>query len=253
MIEHVNQLITKELDNYEAQGIEPDEYLSEVKDIDGRQTIVYGKKSHYGKLLDLRSYIKGQELYNQKQFKNYNLSNYDVEQDFQKIIKEKAINFINKPSGLFYISGQSGSGKTHICTAIIKNLLIKFYKVEYIVWQDEMERIKSLEYNERKAEVDKLSKAEVLYIDDFLKTTNNDRAISDADLRITNNIINYRYNHDSITIISSELDYNAVKKIDASLAGRIIEMTYNQGDSNIINIGYKDNRNYRERYAPKAI
>jgi DNA replication protein DnaC len=59
----------------------------------------------------------------------------------------------------------------------------------------------------------------VLYIDDFLKG-----GITDADIRLAFELLNYRYNNSSLlTIISSEVDLKNIFDADEALAGRIYE------------------------------
>ena len=77
---------------------------------------------------------------------------------------------------------------------------------------------------------------DVLYIDDFFKGK-----ISDTDKTLAFDIINYRFNNNLVTIISSELLLNDLINIDAAIAGRIKQMA---GDY-IVQIAYDDERNYR--------
>ena len=67
--------------------------------------------------------------------------------------------------------------------------------------------------------MDELKNADVLYIDDFLKGK-----VRDADFNLAFELLNYRYTQPSKrTIISTELDLPALRKIDEALARRIIE------------------------------
>lgn len=55
----------------------------------------------------------------------YTFKNYKADKPWQKGILEKAVEFAKDPKGWFYIGGQVGSGKTHICTAIASHLIKK--------------------------------------------------------------------------------------------------------------------------------
>lgn len=65
----------------------------------------------------------------------------------------------------FFIGGQSGAGKTHICTAITAEFLRKGKKAHYMLWRDESMKIKSLTTEGEKYEhaVFKLKTVEVLF------------------------------------------------------------------------------------------
>ena len=55
--------------------------------------------------------------------KKKTFSNFQTTNDFQKAIKSKAINFVKaiiaKQKVSFFVGGQSGAGKTHICSAML--------------------------------------------------------------------------------------------------------------------------------------
>lgn len=150
----------------------------------------------------------------------YTFQNYETQTQETEEIKEKAVRYCSD-SGWLYISGRSGSGKTHICTAICKKLIQSGTDVYYMQWRDESVNLKSAVndteyYNGR---MRKLKTVPVLYIDDFLKGSD-----TDADIRLAFEIMNSRYNDRSLkTIISSELDITAVLNRDEALGGRIYE------------------------------
>lgn len=161
-----------------------------------------------------------------KLMKRYSFENYNVNSEWQKCIKEKAIEYLNNPVGWFYIGGQSGSGKTHICTAIVGVLLKEGRAARYMLWGDEITAIKQAVIDSE--QYDKLlntaKNAEILYIDDFFKTRSGESP-SKADVDTTFKIINYRYNEQLPTLISSELSIKEISNIDEALAGRIAEMS----------------------------
>ena len=83
--------------------------------------------------------------------------------------------------------------------------------------------------------------ADILYIDDFFKTRRGD-FVSTADVNATFKIINYRYNEELATIISSELSLQQIVEIDEALGSRIAEMANHK-----IFIERDPKKNYRFR------
>lgn len=79
----------------------------------------------------------------------------------------------------------------------------------------------------------------MLYIDDLFKQS----SVSDADVKLAFEIIDYRARNNLITVISSELDVNDLIEIDEALGGRIVQMT--KGNRYIISKDRK--KNYRLR------
>lgn len=158
-----------------------------------------------------------------KLLKRYTFKNYKANENWQKRIAKAACDYVRNPERWFYIGGQPGSGKTHICTAIVNALLARGKAARYMIWQDEIIRLKQsiTEADRYKQLLDGLKKAEILYIDDFFKVQNP----TNADIDNTFKIINYRYNESLPTIISSELSISQIINIDEALGSRIAEMT----------------------------
>lgn len=150
----------------------------------------------------------------------YTFKNYEPLDDVRTNIKQTAIRFANENSGWFYIAGQPGSGKTHICTAICARLIDRGKDVYYMRWRDESRLLKSLINSEALEEpLDKLKSIYVLYIDDFFKGGSNE-----ADIRLAFEIINARYNNSKLrTIISTELTLEEILQVDEALGSRIYE------------------------------
>ena len=150
----------------------------------------------------------------------YTFKNYEDSDDVRKDIKQTAIAYANSNSGWFYIAGQSGSGKTHICTAICARLIDRGKDVYYMRWRDESRLLKSQINSEALEEpLEKLKTVYALYIDDFFKGGSNE-----ADVRLAFEIINARYNNSKLrTIISTEMPLNEILKVDEALGSRIYE------------------------------
>lgn len=173
---------------------------------------------------------------------------YKAVAPWQKAIKAGAERFRLEDTGFFFVGGQSGSGKTHICTALAVSFINRGKSTRYMLWTDESAKIKACVNNDEQyaARVWPLKEADVLYIDDLFKPTGINAQPSAADIRLAYEIINYRYNAaDKITIISSERTIDEIFAIDEAIGGRIREYT---GD-NCHNIGRDKAKNYRMRDA----
>lgn len=175
----------------------------------------------------------------------YTFNSYNTNFEWQKVIKQKALSFLNSKDNCFCLLGQSGSGKSHICTALSKELLYKGYDLKYMVWVNDALKLKQIKMKDDvyAREMKKYKDAEVLYIDDFFKGS---ETPTSADISIAFEIINYRYNKTRaekkrlITIISSEKTIEDLIQIDEALAGRLKELA----KDNLICITGKE-KNYR--------
>ena len=177
---------------------------------------------------------------------------FEATEPWQKAIKGAAMEYVKEETGWFSIGGQSGCGKTHICTAISRELLLGGRTVAYMLWQDDVAKLKavSLEAEERDRIMNRLKKSEVLYIDDLFKPARDHMGVKQrpttADVRIAFEIINYRYLDPKLrTIISSEWSQDELLDIDEATGGRIFEKAGKYGFS----IAEDRRRNYRTRNA----
>lgn len=171
--------------------------------------------------------------------------NYRTVDDWQHYIMITARRYVNNPEGWFYIGGQPGCGKTHICTAIVGELLKQGKEAKYMLWQDDITTLKQV-VNDNSAYdslIGQFKKAEILYIDDFFKARQGNK-VSAADINMTFKIINYRYNEGLNTIISSELSVFDIAEIDEALGSRIAEMCR----ENVIFIKPDRFKNYRYKF-----
>lgn len=134
-------------------------------------------------------------------------------------------------------SGQVGSGKTHLGTAICGELMHRGVAVVYMAYRNAVTRIKQSITDESayNREISLYSMARVLYIDDLLKGK-----LSEADVNIMYEIANYRYMNNMPMIISTEKSPNDLLIFDEAIGSRIIEMCR----GNIVHLQGKD-LNYR--------
>lgn len=160
--------------------------------------------------------------------KDYTFDKFYADEPWQKTIKEAAQEYAKNPEGWYFIGGQSGCGKTHVCTAICRELLLEGKAVVYMLWRDDISKIKAVANEpERDELINKFKKAEVLYIDDLFKTgkatDGAKQRPTPADINAAFEIINHRYNEKLPTIISSECTIDDLLDIDEATGGRIFE------------------------------
>lgn len=182
--------------------------------------------------------------------KEYTFDKFEALEPWQQAIKKAAVRFCQDDEhNTFFIGGQSGAGKTHICTAIAVKYIKRGKEVRYMLWRDEIDRIKAVVNDSDKydALMKELKEADVLYIDDLFKDGQEDgryKAPSPADVKRAFEIINYRYiNPHLVTIISSERTLSELNEIDEAIAGRIAERAKNAGYC--LNLKRDKSRNYR--------
>lgn len=176
---------------------------------------------------------------------------YQTPDAWQRHIKETAQRFCQDDEHrFFFIGGQSGAGKTHICTAITSHYINQGKRARYMVWFDESNKLKGLvtEPGEYATVMDEIKKTEVLYIDDLFKPIKGPNGQitppSYADIRLAMEIINYRYNNPGlITIISGERTIDELIFLDEALAGRISQLAKDGGYC--INLKRDSGRNWR--------
>ena len=153
------------------------------------------------------------------------LNDFVVNDVWQNIMRVTCVNYLlTKGKEWLTILGQSGSGKTHLASAVANVYLSKGVGVRYTVWPELMKQVKSEMFDdgldEKQTTIYKIKTIPVLYIDDLFKGK-----ISDADKSITYEIINYRYNNALTTLITSEFVVQQLRSIDEAIAGRIVEMS----------------------------
>ncbi len=175
----------------------------------------------------------------------YTFDKFQTPEEWQQKLKQKALHFLQQKNKWFFVGGQVGCGKTHICTAILAEFLKKGISVKYVIWTNEIVRLKANKMDDENYQrmINPLLTTQVLYIDDFFKTEK-DKRPSEADIRTAFEIINYRYvNSNLITIFSTEKTVDDIIDIDEAIGSRIHEKT--KGYRNVI---LKDEgRNWRLR------
>lgn len=182
--------------------------------------------------------------------------NFDDTDPWQKEIKTAAIEYgkacmkaksEGRPLPWFFISGQPGCGKTHLCTALCGAFLKKGIPVQYMQWVREARRMKSIVMErDYESEFQKFVDCEMLYIDDLLKQSSKANGLNpnEADGRLLFEILNQRLLEKKPTIISSEWRLmDDLMVYDDGIFSRVWEMA----DSGRFAIGVArgEDRNYR--------
>lgn len=184
----------------------------------------------------------------------YTFKNYIVEEEWQKKLKETIVNYLKEENNNWLaLSGKTGAGKTHLCIATYKYLIVKrFKRGEYISWNAEIPKLLALSKstyidNQEKFEerINYLSNVDVLYIDDLFKLTSNKYGDEET-LSLAYRILNNRYlDKTKITIISTEFFERDIASLDEAVWGRIHERCSN--GATWLSISNEDSRNYRAR------
>ena len=175
--------------------------------------------------------------------KDYTFDKYKATEEWQESIKAKAQDFCNDDDARwFYIGGQVGCGKTHLCTAISAHYIKAGQEVKYMIWSEDSKRLKSLVNDPAYQDgISVFKDVDVLYIDDFLKVRNGETPTT-ADMNLAFEIINHRLlSRNKITIISSEKTLDEILDYDEATMSRIYQ---NAGRYNI-SVGRDKSRNYR--------
>lgn len=169
---------------------------------------------------------------------------FHVLEPWQEKIKKTAQSYADNPTGWLLFCGQPGCGKTHLCTAVARKLLLEGREVVYMPWREESSRIKAMDGERRAEAVKKLQRSEILYIDDLFKvgrSADGSTVPTAADIGLAFEILNNRYVNRMPTIISTEKSVRDLLDIDEALGSRIVEMSR---DSHAV-VAKDDSRNWR--------
>lgn len=176
------------------------------------------------------------------EIKRLTFDSYRVYEPWQEKIKTSVQGYVDKIMEMdgtnerkpwLFIGGNSGAGKTHICTAACGKLLENGYPVIYMQWIPEVRRLKESIGDDDAYEelIDRYAGAKILYIDDLFKQTTKDAPRpTDADVRIAFEIINARYIANLPTIITSEWHLvPELLSVDEGTFSRVYEKTKEGG------------------------
>lgn len=169
---------------------------------------------------------------------------FKADEPWQVEMKNTAQDYAKNPDGWLFVGGQVGCGKTHICTAVCRELLRAAKSVIYMSWQSAITRLKSsiTDSDEYYRNLDEYRSAEVLYIDDLFKPVQGQEPTA-ADIRIAYELINHRYITKGLTIVSSERTVSELINVDEAVGSRIYEMS----KGHCLNLRKDANKNFRLR------
>jgi len=196
-----------------------------------------------------RSAIQRMERSGLKQsIRDYTFDKFNATEPWQKDLKEGTMAYAKNPQGWLIICGQSGCGKTHLCTAICRERLLQQEDVHYMSWREDITRLKALSPDnpEREKLLKRLKTVQLLYIDDLFKTGADDKARGKptaADVNLAFEILNYRYINYLNTVLSTELHMQDLLDVDEATGGRIAE----RASKHIYSVKSARSRNYRLR------
>lgn len=120
------------------------------------------------------------------------------------------------------LCGNPGCGKTHLELALANNFVKnKGIKVIYMPYRDVITSIKQnmLDENNYLKKIAKYKVCDLLLIDDLFKGK-----VTESDINIMFEIINYRYLNNLPMMISTEFNSDKLLNFDEALGSRIIEM-----------------------------
>ena len=173
---------------------------------------------------------------------DYTFDKYIATEPWQMEIKEAAQRFCeDEDARWFYIGGQVGAGKTHLCTAICGYYIKAGLDVKYMLWNEEAKKLKALVNDKSyQDEIAVYKNSDVLYIDDFFKVKHGE-APTNGDINLAFEIINHRLlSREKITVISSEKQLSDILSYDEATVSRIIQKTGNYR----ISLGADMKKNY---------
>lgn len=156
----------------------------------------------------------------------YTFDRFTTQEPWQAEMKRRAWDFMENGAGRWFAAmGSVGAGKTHICTAICGELLAAGREVRYMLWRDGSVKLKALvnEPEEYERLIRPLKTVPVLYIDDLFKTQRG-RDVSQGDINLAFELLNFRYCDKKLTtIISSEKTIDEIMSIDEAVGSRVYE------------------------------
>jgi DNA replication protein DnaC len=166
---------------------------------------------------------------------NQNLSfeNYKPITPMAKHMKAKAIQYFTEFDNIkgsrhnsIAFLGQVGSGKTHLTVSIAGRLINKGVEVRYFQFREMITYLKQNIMDEEayQREVTRYKTTPVLLIDDLFKKQKDKGTVTDSDVKIMFEIVNYRYVNYLPIIVSSELSVDEILDIDEGLGSRVVQM-----------------------------
>ena len=160
--------------------------------------------------------------------KKLTFKNFKIWNESSRISKEAAIDYYNRFNSIRHdrvnsiiFCGQVGSGKTHLAVALAINFINKGIRVIYMPYRDIITKIKQniMDNEYYKKLISKFQTCEILLIDDLFKGK-----VTESEINIMFEIINYRYLNHLPIIVNSEYVIERILYFDEAIGSRIYEM-----------------------------
>lgn len=167
---------------------------------------------------------------------------YDVRNDRQDGVKTACMRYAqtfvqrHKQGDSLMLVGQTGTGKTHLATAIMLNVMSKGYTAQYVTAMDMFREVKSTFSNRNRSEagvIDAFVRKDLLVIDEVAVHYG-----SDAENIILFDIIDKRYAHRKPTLLISNLPADEVKHV----VGQRVFDRLSDGDSAVLACDWESHR-----------
>lgn len=171
------------------------------------------------------------ETFNEGELSNAKKKGYEYVKNFKK--NE------NARCNSFFICGKSGTGKTQLTSIMVNVLKDNGVIIKQLGYRDDIEPLKNLKVVDHLAYETKMNgykNCRLLWIDDLAKG-----GVTQADVNLLYEIINYRYVNQKPMIITSEYNPMKLAEVDEAISGRIYQMS----KDNIVVL--ENTKNYRFR------
>ncbi|EPR10128.1 hypothetical protein L323_14920 [Ruminiclostridium papyrosolvens C7] len=195
---------------------------------------IYGPVAEPCKCRELKYYkriLEGSGI--SEVFQSKTIREYIPKNDKQKQSKAMAIEYINnfhiirsQRNNSLGITGQPGSGKTHLTIAISNELLRRGIGVLYLQYREVMTQLKQVinDDEQYQMQMNRFKSAPLLLIDDLFKGAIRDGKVNESEMRIMFELINHRYLKQLPVLVSSEYNINKMIDFDDATGSRIAEM-----------------------------
>lgn len=159
-----------------------------------------------------------------KTFENFEMQGIDFSVVRMQQVSQMYVEVAKEGENLL-LSGQAGSGKTHLVSAVANELLNKGKDVYYVPYLDLMNEVAANGFEGKGDIIKRLNDCEVLVIDDLHKPTQGKPTAHKWQVDIMAEVINYRYFNKKSTVVSTELFPQELLMIDEATYSRVLEGT----------------------------
>ena len=165
-----------------------------------------------------------------EEFRNKRFSNFDYERSMQMVDAYKVATyylrnfkkFEKERANSIMFMGQVGAGKSHLSFSIANELMDSGVGVVYMSYREVITRIKQNITDEVYYHriMGRYKNARVLLIDDLFKGK-----ITESDVNIVFELLNFRYFNKLPVIVSCEMDVEGLLDVDEAIGSRLMEMS----------------------------